>query len=98
MFSALLYVRDQAAGQVLEELADASGLVNIQKSHNTFPQNYELAVHLNTHDPDLVFIDLGDWDSAVAAAMMIRTQAPRTAIIGFGAGWSDQIAQWCEQA
>src|SRR5262249_48145129 len=63
----------------------------------SFPHNYELTVLLNTHDPDLVFIDLSDWDAGSTAAMMIHSLNPQLAIIGFGAGWADQMHAMCDQ-
>src|SRR6266566_3300285 len=98
MFSALLFANDPSAGQTIQQLADESGLVNIQKRLSAFPQNYELAVLLNTHNPDLVFMDLSDWDKASSAALMIHSLYPKIAIIGFGAGWSDPIKGLCEHA
>ena len=68
MFSALLFAHDSVAGQSIEQLAANSGLVAIQKTLNTFPHNYEFSVLLNTYDPDLIFLDLSDWEIASAAA------------------------------
>ena len=57
-------------------------------------QPRELSVLLSGIDPDLVFLDLSEWDIAMEAASYIREKAPRTGIIGFGAGWeSDRQAQ-----
>jgi Flp pilus assembly CpaE family ATPase len=81
----------------MEQLANDSGLVNIQKTLRTFPPNYELMVLLNTHDPDLVLMDLSEWEGASATAQMIHTLDPKTAIVGFGAGWADQMKALCEQ-
>ena len=98
MFSAFLFAHDSIAGQSIEQLAANSGLVAIQKHLDSFPQNYEFSVLLNTYDPDLIFLDLSDWDSAAAAAMTIHSLYPTIAIIGFGGGWSDQMIAMCEKA
>jgi pilus assembly protein CpaE len=98
MFSAVLFVEDPIAGQVIQELADDSGLITIRKTLHVFPSSYELSRVLNTHDPDLVLMDLSDWDHASAAIPTIRSLYPGIAVIGFGAGWSDQRKLLCEQA
>jgi hypothetical protein len=43
---------------------------------------------VNTYVPDLIFLDMRDWESALAAATDIRAFAPHSAIVGFGAGWA----------
>ena len=84
MFSAFLFAHDSIAGESIEQLAADSGLVAIQKQlNNSFPQNYEFSVLLNTYDPDLIFLDLSDWDVASAAAMTIHSLYPDIAIIGY---------------
>ena len=98
MFRAVLFVHDPTAGQVIQQLADDSGLVIIQKTLNEFPSNYEFTVLLNTHDPDLVLMDLSDWEGASAAVQLIHSLFPKISIIGFGAGWSDQMKWLYEQA
>ena len=87
MFSALLIAQDPIATRSIEQLADESGLVAIQKTLSTYPPNYELTVLLNTHDPDIVFMDLSGWEGASAAASMIHSLNPEITIVGFGAGW-----------
>ena len=57
MFSAVLFVEDPNAGQVIQELADDSGLITIRKTLHDFPSSYGLARVLNTHDPDSGLID-----------------------------------------
>ena len=91
MFRAVLFAHDPIASQTIQHLADDSGLVVIQKTVNAFSSNYELTVLLNTYDPDLVLMELSDWEGASAAVQMIHSLFPKISIIGFGAGWSDQM-------
>ena len=98
MFNALLFAQDAGAGRAIEQLAEDSGLVTIRKTISTLPQNYELTVLLNTHDPDLIFMDLGDWEGGSGAASMIHALNPNIPIIGFGAGWAHQMKSLSEQA
>jgi len=97
MFSALLIASDSIAGQSVEQLAANSGLVAIRKTLNCFPNNYEFSMMLNTYDPDLIFLDLSDWEVASASAMTIHSLYPKIVVIGFGGGWSDQIVAMCER-
>lgn len=87
MFSAILLVQNDDAGAVLEHLAIESKEVLFVKSFDRMPRAHELTRTFNNHNADLAFLDLSDWDTASMAAMEIRAISPRTAIIGFGAGW-----------
>jgi pilus assembly protein CpaE len=98
MFSAILLVHDESIGLAIEALARESNQVTFVKTLSRFPQAFELNQIMNTHAPDLVFLDLSDWDSALAAAEDIRTLAPQTAIVGFGAGWAAQKEAQCGYA
>lgn len=98
MFKAILLVHDESACVAIESLGHESNQVSFEKTLDRFPQAFELSKILNTHTPDLVFLDLGDWDSALAAAEDVRTLAPQTAIIGFGGGWGAQKEAQCENA
>lgn len=93
MFKAILLVHNQSACLAIETLALESNQVTFVKTLTRFPPASELGRILNTHAPDLAFLDLSDWSSALAAATDIRTLAPSTAIIGFGAGWDENQAQ-----
>lgn len=93
MFKAILLVHNQTACLAIETLAQESNQVSFVKTLSRFPPASELVKILNMHAPDLAFLDLSDWSSALAAATDIRTLAPSTAIIGFGAGWGENEAQ-----
>jgi pilus assembly protein CpaE len=98
MFSAILLVHDEIVGLAIEALARESNQVTFVKTLSRFPQAFELNQIMNTHAPDLAFLDLSDWDSALAAAEDIRSLAPHTAIVGFGAGWAAQKEAQCGNA
>jgi len=98
MFNALLFVRDDGACATMETLALESNQVSFQKTLERYPQASELGRLLNAAAPDLVFLDLSDWGSALAAAADIRAQSPRTPVIGFGAGWDPGKEEQCMAA
>ena len=97
MFSAILFAQDPVASHTIEQLADDSKLVSIRKTLSALPSNYELTVLLNTHNPDILLMDLSDWETALGAISLMRSVSPRMAIIGFGAGWASQMSSLCEQ-
>ena len=84
MFGAVLFAKKEGDAAPIEYLAVESNQVSFQKTLYRFPEAFELAQILNTNGPDLVFLDLTEWSSALVAAGDIRTLAPRAAIIGFG--------------
>lgn len=98
VFKAILLVHNQSACLAIETLALESNQVSFVKTLTRFPPASELVKILNTHAPDLAFLDLSDWSSALASATDIRTLAPSTAIIGFGAGWAGENEVQCVNA
>ncbi|MBI3472724.1 MAG: hypothetical protein HY013_15315 [Candidatus Solibacter usitatus] len=85
MFGALLFIEDPVACEVVEQLAVESRQVTVYKSFNRFPSSYELARLLNTHSPELVFLDLADESAAIAMASEIAGHSGDAAIIGLSA-------------
>src|SRR5579863_5651851 len=98
MFSAVLFFKDEGVSAAIENLAIESGQVSFQKTLGHYPQAFEMAKILNTHVPDLIFLDMSEWESARVTAEAIRVHAPGTALIGFGAGWAAGREEACEAA
>lgn len=99
MFNALLFVQQDENSQAIERLALESGAVSIRRILNNLdPDIFELTLLLNTHYPDLIFLDLSNWDYAASLAAAIRARHPDLPIIGFGAGWADEVAKFCAWA
>jgi pilus assembly protein CpaE len=98
VFSAILLAQNDGACLSIEDLATESQQVSFEKTLYRFPQTHELARILNGHSPDLVFLDLSDWEGALAAAAHIRALSPRSAIVGFGAGWNQGQEEECAAA
>jgi pilus assembly protein CpaE len=88
MLSAVLFFKDAGVSASVENLAIESKQVSFQRTFERYPQAAELAKIVNTYVPDLIFLDMSDWESALAAATDIRAFAPHSAIVGFGAGWA----------
>lgn len=98
MFNAILIFRDESSREAIENLAAESSLVSFQRALHGYPPSFELTRILNAYDPDMVFLDLSDWPSAMAAAAGIRETAPGAAIVGFGGGWEPGCEAQCEAA
>ncbi|MGH9720853.1 MAG: AAA family ATPase, partial [Bryobacteraceae bacterium] len=92
MFSAILIMPDKDAAAAVEQLAVESKQVAISKRVEHLPASYELARTMNTFAPDLVFLDLTDWENALPLADTIRSHASAPAIIGYGSDWIRQFA------
>ena len=98
MFSALLFVQHDANAEAIEKLAAESGQVSIQRVLTNLSPGFELTTLLNTWDPALIFLDLSDWGYASELAAAIRARHAEIPIVGFGAGWADEIRVRCDQA
>jgi pilus assembly protein CpaE len=98
MFSAILLAHNDSSRGVIEDLAHESRQVSMERVLYRFPQPYELTKLLNAIQPDLVFLDLSEWEIALEAAAYIQQAAPHTATVGFGAGWDAGQEQQCAAA
>jgi len=86
MFSAIVLTGECGPAEAIERLAVDSGLVSVLRTLTHLPQAYELARLLNSYAPEIVFLDLSDWEAARPLAAEIVSRAPTTVVIGFGAG------------
>ena len=98
MFSALSFTPDQASGEAIEKMAAESRQVTVLKTLDHYPPAHEYTFLSNKHDPDIVFLDLSDRANALALAAQIHAAEPLTAIIGFGAGWTEDSEVLCAEA
>ena len=98
MFNALLFVQHDANAHAIEQLAVDSGQVSIQRVFINLTPSFELTTLLDIWDPDLIFLDLSDWNYAAELAAAIRARRSETPIVGFGAGWADEIRGRCDEA
>ena len=98
MFNALLFVQHDANAHAIEQLAVDSGQVSIQRVFINLTPSFELTALLDIWNPDLIFLDLSDWNYAAELAAAIRARRSETPIVGFGAGWADEIRVRCDEA
>lgn len=97
MFSGIVLVADPDACGALEVLANESKQVRVHRSFTQFPTNYELVRTLNTFAPEIIILDLSDWEVALGLVDTIRSHSPGTAIIGYGEEWlRSQASGWLE--
>ncbi len=98
MLKAVLFGRENASCVVLETAAIESKLVSFVKTLRHFPKTYELAKILNSYAPDLVFLDIDEWESAESVARDTQAVVPSAAIVGFGAIWASRREEQCRAA
>jgi len=87
MFTAIVITPEKALGEGLERLAVACKEVTVYKTINHYPSPFELTSTLNSCDPDLVFLDLSEWDQVLTVVKKIHRDFPKAAVVGFGGGW-----------
>ena len=95
MFSALLFVQHSGNAEAIEKLAAESGQVSIQRVITNLSPSFELTTLLNTWDPDLIFLDVSDWEYGSEIAAAIRARHSEIPIVGFGGGWADGRVYRC---
>jgi len=86
MFTANVFTTDGEASLAIQRLANESGQVTVNRVLDHVPEPYELVRTLNTAGPEVVFLDVSEWDRAAPVVEKIRALSPGTAIIGFGSG------------
>lgn len=84
MFRSIFIFADQVALAAVEQLAAESRAVSLVASQKGCPTSYEIVRLMNNNDPDLVVIELADWQWPTTV-QAIRAHSPDTAIIGFSA-------------
>jgi pilus assembly protein CpaE len=84
---AILTSNPLAAGGI-EQLARESNVFKLVFRATPIPAIPEVIRGLRTHDPDIVLLDLTDWDSVAAVARQIKSANIRGVIIGFRYTWS----------
>ncbi|MCP5118439.1 MAG: hypothetical protein GY953_47110 [bacterium] len=87
MFTAIVVTPERSLSEGLGRLAVDSGQVTILRLIDHYPAPYEMVRMMNACDPELVIVDVGDWELARPVVAKIRLTFPKTAILGFGGGW-----------
>jgi len=87
MFTAIVITPEKQLAEGLERLAVSYGDLTVYKSFHYYPSPFELTRMLNACDPDLVFLDLSEWDHVLTVTKKVRRDFPKAAVVGFGGGW-----------
>ncbi len=98
MFSAILFAQDQLAARTIEQAASESNEVCIYKTMRAFVSPYELTRLVNSFSPDIVFVELTDFDKALALAREVGVLRPDAAVIGFTRAWDARQAREAAEA
>ena len=96
MLSVALYTANPDAEFCIEELAQESGQFNLVIKGTPKRPAADLFQSLKRYDPDMVLLDLTEWDSAgndsggaAAFARYLQASDLRAVVIGFLTSWSD---------
>lgn len=90
MFDAIIVTPDESLAEGLERFAVDSGQVTVYRTIEQYPTPYELVRLMNACDPQLMVIDLSDWERARPLLAKLRASYSKTAILGFGGGWKEE--------
>ena len=94
MLSLALLTPNALAADGIEHLTQESGLFKLVFKGLPMPPIPTIMRALGVHAPELVLLDLGDWDAVSAVVEHIRESNFQGAIIGFRPGWNrlEQLA------
>lgn len=98
MFSAVLFAQDLVAARTIELAALDWKEVCIYKTMHVFPSPYELTRLLNSFQPDIIFVELSQFEDALVLAKASRTIRPDAAIVGFAQVCDEEHARLAMQA
>lgn len=98
MFSAVLFAQDQMAARSIEQAATASKQVCIYRTMLMLSSPYELTKILNSYKPDIVFVDMCQFENALALARKVHAHSPEATVIGFAQAWDEEHARLAREA
>src|SRR5271155_520158 len=89
MLSLAVITGNSSASEAIEQMAVESGIFKVafQGSPATLTTRGVIR-GLGMHDPEVILLDLGDWDSVAALAGQIKESKGQGITIGFRPGWN----------
>jgi pilus assembly protein CpaE len=91
MLSLALVTSNALAAQGIEQLAEESGLFKLVFKGSPNPAAIVLRA-IVVNDPDVILLDVGDWETASAFAKQLKDSNFRAVTVGFRPAWS-QVEQ-----
>ena len=87
MLSVALLTSNPAAAGAIEQLLRESIAFNLVFRASPIPGAHEVIRALHTYDPEVLLLDIGDWDLVSALVLQIKQIKMRTVTIGFRGTW-----------
>lgn len=88
MLSVMLLTSNAATAEGIGHLIQDSGVFKLVSKGSRIPSTHEVIRLLGMHDPELILLDLGEWDAVSALAQTIKRAKLRGVVIGFKATWN----------
>ncbi len=88
MLNLAILTRDQALCGELEELACQSGVFKVSVRIAPLPSSAEILRILRNQIPDVILLDLSDWETVSSLATKIHEAELRGAVVGVGHRWT----------
>jgi MinD-like ATPase involved in chromosome partitioning or flagellar assembly len=89
MLSLAVLAANSLAGDAIEQMTGETGIFKVVfRSSPTAPNIPAVLRGLKVHDPDLILLELGDWESVVPLASQITFSNFRGITVGFRPSWN----------
>jgi pilus assembly protein CpaE len=87
LLSVALLTPNPATADEIQQLLRESTVLNLIYRASPIPGPHELLRFLRTHDPEVLLLDISDWDVASALLLQVQQLKNRTVTVGFRGGW-----------
>jgi hypothetical protein len=88
LLSVMLLTSNAATADGIGHLIQESGVFKLVSKGSRIPSTHEVIRLLGMHDPELILLDLGEWDAVSALAHTIKRTKLRGVVIGFRPTWN----------
>jgi len=87
LLTVALLTSDRTAADAIEQLLHESNAFELVFRECPIPTLHEVVRALTTHHPEVLLLDIGDWDRVSALVLEIKKLQTRTVTVGFRGGW-----------
>ncbi len=88
MLSVVLLTSNAVTADGVEQVIQESRVFKLVSMGSHVRSTHEVMRLLGMHDPELILLDLGDWDAVAAVARQIKSSKLRGVVIGFKPAWN----------
>jgi len=76
------------AGNAIEQMLNETGIFKVVSRATPIPPDHEACRTLHVIDPDLILLDLSEWDEVSKLVQRLQKESARAPIIGFREQWN----------